>query len=272
MYTFLLKIADTLVEDNVISKDEENYEKNNTEINNVTVVMEEIPSFNSKVEEFKLEIDDEEELVKKPPVQKKVTKTKSKSKKQSVEEDSKTVKTRKRAASEDRQILKVEEKVVSKSRKRPIDKSSQLSPKLVSPPNQQPKRNQRAASVDVLTSETSGNQPDKVLKKNGQKVNGKSTKAATIVVEDEALKKPKKGVKKEDPPKIIEENDEEIKNVEKTSKTKKNTKKVLNEENAYVLTTEEIDVESVSTDVQEKPKSKRGIKKVKTIYKIIYTQ
>lgn len=254
-----------MVEDNVIQKDEKDVEipisENNANMN-VTVILEEIPDFKQKVTELETEsdlVEDEAESIKKP-VQKKVSKTKLKSKKQTVEEDSKTLKTRKRAASEDRQVVKVEEKVVSKSRKRPVDKILPESLKPVSPSNELPKRNRRAASVDILTYETASYPSDKVPKKN--KVNSKSTKSAIVVTEDDALKKQKKGTKKEDQPKVMETKDDETKILEKNSKGKKITKKVLNEEKENV-TTEQNDVEAVLNSNQEKPKSKRGIKKVK---------
>jgi len=253
-------------EDNVIPINEipvlDNYENMN-----VTVILEEIPDFKPKVTDLESESDlavDEAESIKKP-VQKKVTKTKLKPKKQTVE-DTKVVRTRKRAASEDRQVLKVEEKVVSKSRKRPVDKNLPESLKPVSPLNELPKRNRRAASVDILTSETSSFPSDKVPKK---KVNSKSSKAAIAVTEDDALKKQKKGTKKEDQPKIMEIKDDETKNVEKNSKGKKNTKKGSNEEKENVVTTEQNDVEAALNSNEEKPKSKRGIKKVKIDVRLI---
>lgn len=256
-----------MVEDDIIQKDEIDVKtpvsENNTDMN-ATVILEQIPDFQQKATEIESELDVvviEEETIKKP-VQKKITKSKLKSKKQTLEEDSKAVRTRKRAASEDRQVLKVEEKVVSKSRKRPVDKNLPESLKPVSPSNELPKRNRRAASVDIITSETSSYPLDKVPKKN--KVASKSTKAAVVVTEDDVLKKQKKGTKKEDQPKIIETKDDEIKNLEKTSKGKKNTKKVLIEEKENVVITEQNDDELVVNGIQEKPKSKRGVKKVKT--------
>ncbi|KAF0761975.1 enolase-phosphatase E1-like, partial [Aphis craccivora] len=262
---------DVMVEDEVIQKDEIDVKtsiiENNTNMN-VTVVLEEIPDFEQKATESESELDvviDEVESIKKP-VQKKNTKSKLKSKKQTVEEDSRAVRTRKRAVSEDRQTLKVEEKIVSKSRKRPVDKNLPESLKPVSPLNELPKRNRRAASVDII-SETSNYPLEKVPKKN--KVTTKSTKAA-IVTEDNVLKKPKKGTKKEDQPTVIETKDNDTKIVEKNSKGKKNTKKILNEEKENVVTTEENvvtaeenDVELVLNGIQERPKSKRGIRKVK---------
>lgn len=261
-----------MVKDDVIQKDEIDVQTSITENNtdmNVTVVLEEIPDFQQKATESESELDvviDEVESIKKP-VQKKNTKSKLKSKKQTVEEDSRAVKTRKRAVSEDRQTLKVEEKVVSKSRKRPVDKNLPESLKPVSPLNELPKRNRRAASVDIITSETSSYPLEKVPKKN--KVTNKSTKTA-IVTEDNVLKKPKKGTKKEDQPIVIETKDDDIKIIEKNSKGKKNTKKVLNEEKENVIiteenvvTTEENDVELVLNGIQEKPKSKRGVRKIK---------
>lgn len=252
-----------MVEDNVIQIDDKDLlpvlEENKNM--NITVVLEEIPDFKPKVTDLESESDlaiDETESIKKP-VQKKVTKTKLKSKKQTVE-DTKVVRTRKRAASEERQVLKVEEKVVSKSRKRPVDKNLPESLKPASPLNELPKRNRRAASVDILTSETSSFPSDKVTKK---KINSKSSKAAIAVTEDDALKKQKKGTKKEDQPKIMEIKDDETKIVEKNSKGKKNTKKVPNEEKENVVTTEQNDVEAALNSNEEKPKSKRAIKKVK---------
>jgi len=254
-------VEENVVEDNVIQMDEKDVIVPVSEDNknmNVTVVLEEIPDFKPKVIDLESESDlavDEAESIKKP-VQKKVTKAKPKSKKQTVE-DTKVVRTRKRAASEDRQVLKVEEKVVSKSRKRPVDKNLPESLKPVSPLNELPKRNRRAASVDILTSETSSFPTDKVPKK---KVNSKSSKAAIVVTEDDALKKQKKVTKKEDQPKIMEIKDDEAKIVEKNSKGKKNTKKE-GKENVVII--DQIDIEAALNSVQEKPKSKRGIKKVK---------
>jgi len=262
-------VEDNVIEDNVIQMDEKDVIVPVSEDNknmNVTVVLDEIPDFKPKVTDLESESDlavDEAESVKKP-VQKKVTKTKLKAKKQTVE-DTKVVRTRKRAASEDRQVLKVEEKVVSKSRKRPVDKNLPESLK-VSPLNELPKRNRRAASVDILASETSSFPSDKVPKK---KVNSKSSKAAIVVTEDDALKKQKKGTKKEDQPKIMEIKDDETKIVEKNSKGKKNTKKVSNEEKENVVTTDQNDVEPALNSIQEKPKSKRGIKKVKIDVRLI---
>ncbi|CAH1738200.1 enolase-phosphatase E1-like [Aphis gossypii] len=265
-------IKDVMVEDDVIQRDEIDVKTSITENNtdmNVTVVLEEIPDFQQKATESESELDvviDEVESIKKP-VQKKKTKSKLKSKKQTVEEDSRAVRTRKRAVSEDRQTLKVEEKVISKSRKRPVDKNLPESQKSVSPLNELPKRNRRAASVDIITSEISSYPVEKIPKKN--KATGKSTKAA-IVSEDNVLKKSKKGMKKEDQPVVIETKDDDTKIVEKNSKGKKNTKKVLSDEKENVVTTEEDvviaeenDVELVLNGIQEKPKSKRGIRKAK---------
>lgn len=249
-----------MVEDNVIQKDViAPVSENNTNMN-VTTVLDKIPDFKPKVTESESELDlpvDEAEFIEKLP-QKKVTKTKLKSKKITVE-DTKLVKTRKRAASEDRQVSKVVEKVISKSRKRPVDKNLPESLKSVSPLNELPKRNRRAASVDILTSEISSFSSDKVPKK---KVNSK-VKAAVVETEDDTLKKQKKGTKKEDQPKIMETKDDETKIIEKNSKAKKNTKKVLNEEKENVVAIEEDDVKAALNSIQEKPKSKRGIKKVK---------
>lgn len=261
-----------MVEDDIIQMDEKDVIEPASEDNknmNVTVVLEEIPDFKPKVIDLESESDlvvDETEFIKKP-VQKKVTKTKLKSKKQTVE-DTKVVRTRKRAASEDRQVSKVEVegKVVSKNRKRPVDKNLPESQKPVSPLNELPKRNRRAASVDILTSETSGFPSDKVPKK---KVNSKSSKAAITVTEDDALKKQKKGAKKEDQPKIMEIKDDETKIVEKNSKVKKNTKKLSNEEKENVVTTEQNDLEAALNSIPDKPKSKRGIKKVKIDVRLI---
>ncbi|XP_025204452.1 transcriptional regulator ATRX homolog [Melanaphis sacchari] len=256
---------DNMIEDEVIQKDEIDVKTSNSEINmdmNATVVLERIPDFQQQeATEVESELDlvvNEEEPIKKP-VQKKISKSKLKSKKQTAEEDSRAVRTRKRAASEDRQALKAEEKVVSKSRKRPVDKNLPESLKPVSPLNELPKRNRRAASVDIITSESSSHPLDKVSKKN--KVTNKSTKAAIVVTEDDELKKQKKGTKK-DQPKIMEIKDDETKILEKNSKGKKNTKKVLNEEKENVVT-EQNDGEFVLNGIQGKPKSKRGVKNVK---------
>jgi len=161
---------------------------------NVTVVLENKPDFFvKKTESSELkQVIDEDESGGKKDIPKKIAKTKPKTKKPTLDEDSNG----KRNVNEDCQTIKVKEKVVGRSRKRPVDKDESKLSKSVSPINEPLKRNRRAASVDIL----SCGDTKKNLK--------------AVVTQEEIPKKNRKGVKKE-------QND-----VEKNIKTKKITKKM----------------------------------------------
>lgn len=213
---------------------------------NVTILLENLPNSivgisNESKSEPEL-VEDKDKKLNKRPIQKKMPKEKSKLKKQ-ILEDSKEKKNKTRASSVENQRIKVEEKAVgSKNRKRPIEKGDIIEPsKLISPINDQPKRNRRACSVDTSSSHvTISVQRSKQINKDNVEIE------AEVEVEDE-VPKTKKRVKKEESSKL-KKNNLKIKN-KKMITTKK--------ENLPAL---EQNIESLSA-IQEKPRSKKGTKK-----------
>lgn len=217
---------------------------------NVTILLENLPhpivGMSSESKSESELVDDKEEKLNKKPVQKKMPKEKSKLKKQ-ILEDSKEKKIKTRASSAENQRPKVEEKVVgSKNRKRPIEKGDIMEPsKLVSPINDQPKRNRRACSVDISSSHTTISvQRSKQINKDNEEIEAENE------IVDEVPKKLKKKVKKgEEPSKLPGKN----------LKIKKDKKKIVTAEKENSPTPEQ-NIELLSA-VQEKPKSRKGAKK-----------
>jgi len=199
---------------------------------NVTVVLGEIPdSFEKKTESPELKLDiDEKELNSKTILPKKIVQKKRKTKKTTLSETN--------TVGEDCEVVKVKEKVVSRSRKRPVEKEIPELSKSVSPIKESNKRNKRAASVDII--------PSYEVIKNVKDV---------VIQEEKGSKKIRKGIKKESS------------EVEKTTKTKKITKKMAFEEKGNSITPEKVDIESNNV-LQVKPKSKRVVKKEQTNVRI----
>lgn len=212
-----------------------------------TVVLEKMPDLVSQTSE---KYEDEPESKVKPnkkPVQKKaakVLKSKSKSK---LEDDSNKKSNVKRAVSEEPQVIVEKDSAVSKSRKRPINKES---PEPISPVNELPKRGRRAASVDIQSSDNNiliiEDDHSEVIKK------GRKATKLTSPSDDDAPKKSHKVIKKNEQPKVTDKN----------TKSKKNSKKVIEEkENLQNMEQNVFDKSPDTSSKKPKPKTKRGAKK-----------
>lgn len=171
-------------------------------MSDVTVILNKIP--NIVLKDIDTESDLEDEETDKKLTQKKLTKGKSKSKKETTDTNLKVPKSKERASSEDRQTEVVVKVVGSKNRKRPVDKDSD--PKSISPVNEPTKRNRRAASVDVLPSE---NPSSSQVPKRNRKVAKDS-----VENENEAATK----INKKEQVKILEKNTKEKKYIKKAIK------------------------------------------------------
>jgi hypothetical protein len=179
-----------------------------------------------------------EEEPKKISVKKTAIKGKSKLSKD-VKEDVRILRGRTRASSVDRQPIftTLEKKTVGKSRKRRVDKdispdASDMSKPIVS--NKVTKRNRRAASVDILSTEISKTSEDTIVTKDRQQTNKKNvvkeieSKSPDTSEHKEFDNKSKKKIKKNDEKKQLltqENNANSHDALPQETKPKRNAKK-----------------------------------------------